>query len=33
MLFDELATCLDPVISDVIAELIEEMDVKLGTTT
>jgi phospholipid/cholesterol/gamma-HCH transport system ATP-binding protein len=33
LLFDEPTTGLDPVISDVIAELIEEMDVKLGTTT
>lgn len=33
LLFDEPTTGLDPVISDVVAELIEEMDVKLGTTT
>jgi phospholipid/cholesterol/gamma-HCH transport system ATP-binding protein len=33
LLFDEPTTGLDPVISDVIAELIEEMDVKLGTST
>src|SRR5215212_2789024 len=33
LLFDEPTTGLDPVISDVIAELIEEMDVKLGVTT
>jgi phospholipid/cholesterol/gamma-HCH transport system ATP-binding protein len=33
LLFDEPTTGLDPVISDVIAELICEMDVKLGTTT
>ena len=33
LLFDEPTTGLDPVISDVIAELIDEMDVKLGTTT
>jgi len=33
LLFDEPTTGLDPVISDVIAELIEEMDLKLGTTT
>jgi phospholipid/cholesterol/gamma-HCH transport system ATP-binding protein len=33
LLFDEPTTGLDPVISDVIADLIEEMDVKLGTTT
>jgi phospholipid/cholesterol/gamma-HCH transport system ATP-binding protein len=33
LLFDEPTTGLDPVISDVIAELITEMDQKLGTTT
>lgn len=33
LLFDEPTTGLDPVISDVIAELIREMDVKLNTTT
>ncbi|HYI13575.1 MAG TPA: ABC transporter ATP-binding protein [Thermoanaerobaculia bacterium] len=33
LLFDEPTTGLDPVISDVIAELIEEMDLKLGVTT
>jgi len=33
LLFDEPTTGLDPVISDVIAELICEMDLKLGTTT
>ena len=33
LLFDEPTTGLDPVISDVIAELITEMDVKLNTTT
>ena len=33
LLFDEPTTGLDPVISDVIAELIREMDRKLGTTT
>ncbi|HEY2323058.1 MAG TPA: ABC transporter ATP-binding protein [Thermoanaerobaculia bacterium] len=33
LLFDEPTTGLDPVISDVIAELIREMDVKLATTT
>jgi len=33
LLFDEPTTGLDPVISDVIAELIREMDQKLGTTT
>jgi len=33
LLFDEPTTGLDPVISDVIAELICEMDSKLGTTT
>lgn len=33
LLFDEPTTGLDPVISDVIAELITEMDRKLGTTT
>ena len=33
LLFDEPTTGLDPVISDVIANLIEEMDEKLGTTT
>ncbi len=33
LLFDEPTTGLDPVISDVIAELIREMDVKLKTTT
>jgi phospholipid/cholesterol/gamma-HCH transport system ATP-binding protein len=33
LLFDEPTTGLDPVISDVIAELITEMDLKLGTTT
>ena len=33
LLFDEPTTGLDPVISDVIAELICEMDMKLGTTT
>lgn len=33
LLFDEPTTGLDPVISDVIAELIREMDEKLGTTT
>ena len=33
LLFDEPTTGLDPVISDVIAELIVEMDQKLGTTT
>ena len=33
LLFDEPTTGLDPVISDVIAELICEMDQKLGTTT
>ena len=33
LLFDEPTTGLDPVISDVVAELICEMDMKLGTTT
>jgi len=33
LLFDEPTTGLDPVISDVVAELIMEMDQKLGTTT
>jgi phospholipid/cholesterol/gamma-HCH transport system ATP-binding protein len=33
LLFDEPTTGLDPVISDVVAELITEMDRKLGTTT
>jgi phospholipid/cholesterol/gamma-HCH transport system ATP-binding protein len=33
LLFDEPTTGLDPVISDVVAELIREMDVKLNTTT
>ncbi|MEO8383236.1 MAG: ABC transporter ATP-binding protein [Acidobacteriota bacterium] len=33
LLFDEPTTGLDPVISDVIANLIVEMDQKLGTTT
>jgi phospholipid/cholesterol/gamma-HCH transport system ATP-binding protein len=33
LLFDEPTTGLDPVISDVIAELIQEMDRKLNTTT
>ena len=33
LLFDEPTTGLDPVISDVIADLIMEMDQKLGTTT
>jgi len=33
LLFDEPTTGLDPVISDIIAELICEMDTKLGTTT
>ena len=33
LLFDEPTTGLDPVISDVIAGLIREMDQKLGTTT
>lgn len=33
LLFDEPTTGLDPVISDVVAELIREMDVKLATTT
>jgi phospholipid/cholesterol/gamma-HCH transport system ATP-binding protein len=33
LLFDEPTTGLDPVISDIIAELICEMDAKLGTTT
>ena len=33
LLFDEPTTGLDPVISDVIAELIEEMDDRLHTTT
>jgi phospholipid/cholesterol/gamma-HCH transport system ATP-binding protein len=33
LLFDEPTTGLDPVISDIIAELICEMDLKLGTTT
>ncbi len=33
LLFDEPTTGLDPVISDVIADLIVEMDEKLGTTT
>jgi phospholipid/cholesterol/gamma-HCH transport system ATP-binding protein len=33
LLFDEPTTGLDPVISDVVAELIVEMDQKLGTTT
>ncbi len=33
LLFDEPTTGLDPVISDVIAELIREMDAKLNTTT
>ncbi|HVR39112.1 MAG TPA: ABC transporter ATP-binding protein [Thermoanaerobaculia bacterium] len=33
LLFDEPTTGLDPVISDVMAELIREMDQKLGTTT
>ena len=33
LLFDEPTTGLDPVISAVIAELIVEMDQKLGTTT
>ena len=32
LLFDEPTTGLDPVISDVVAELICEMDQKLGTT-
>ena len=33
LLFDEPTTGLDPVISDVIAELIREMDLTLNTTT
>lgn len=33
LLFDEPTTGLDPVISDIVADLIHEMDVKLGTTT
>lgn len=33
LLFDEPTTGLDPVISDVVAELILEMDKRLGTTT
>jgi phospholipid/cholesterol/gamma-HCH transport system ATP-binding protein len=33
LLFDEPTTGLDPVISDVVASLITEMDQKLGTTT
>lgn len=33
LLFDEPTTGLDPVISDVVAGLITEMDQKLGTTT
>ena len=33
LLFDEPTTGLDPVISDIIADLIVEMDQKLGTTT
>jgi phospholipid/cholesterol/gamma-HCH transport system ATP-binding protein len=33
LLFDEPTTGLDPVISDVVAELIREMDVTLNTTT
>jgi len=33
LLFDEPTTGLDPVISDVVAGLIREMDVKLATTT
>ena len=33
LLFDEPTTGLDPVISDVVADLIVEMDQKLGTTT
>ena len=33
LLFDEPTTGLDPVISDVVADLIVEMDEKLGTTT
>jgi phospholipid/cholesterol/gamma-HCH transport system ATP-binding protein len=33
LLFDEPTTGLDPVISDIVAELICEMDLKLGTTT
>ena len=33
LLFDEPTTGLDPVISDVIADLIVEMDEKFGTTT
>ena len=33
LLFDEPTTGLDPVISDVIAELIREMDATLNTTT
>ena len=33
LLFDEPTTGLDPVISDIIAELIREMDQKLATTT
>jgi phospholipid/cholesterol/gamma-HCH transport system ATP-binding protein len=33
LLFDEPTTGLDPVISAVVAELITEMDQKLGTTT
>jgi phospholipid/cholesterol/gamma-HCH transport system ATP-binding protein len=33
LLFDEPTTGLDPVISDVVAELIVEMDERLGTTT
>lgn len=33
LLFDEPTTGLDPVISDVVADLILEMDQKLGTTT
>jgi phospholipid/cholesterol/gamma-HCH transport system ATP-binding protein len=33
LLFDEPTTGLDPVISDVVAELIREMDKKMGTTT
>ncbi len=33
LLFDEPTTGLDPVISDVVADLIMEMDEKMGTTT
>jgi phospholipid/cholesterol/gamma-HCH transport system ATP-binding protein len=33
LLFDEPTTGLDPVISDIVADLIVEMDLKLGTTT